>query len=91
MDNKIDETLCPLCREENGCMAHSDESCWCNDVTVPQELIDLVPEAQQRKACICRFCIEKFNANRVAFTAKIRNESGDVASLRKIDITQVQS
>lgn len=72
MSIEIDETLCPLCREENGCMAHSETRCWCNDVTVPQALLDLVPGAQQRQACICRLCIEKFNGNPVEFAAKLR-------------------
>ena len=72
MQLKIDETICPLCREENGCMAHSDSRCWCVDVKVPQALIDLVPEALQRKACICRSCIEEFNNNQAEFIVKLR-------------------
>ena len=73
MHTKIDETICPLCREENGCMAHSDSRCWCVDLTVPQALLDLVPEAQQGQACVCRSCIEKFNKNPVEFAAKLQN------------------
>ena len=80
MHTKIDETICPLCRKENGCMAHSDSRCWCVGLTVPQALLGLVPEAQQGQACICRSCIEEFNNNQVEFIVK----------LRKFTSTQVQ-
>ncbi|MCF6265639.1 MAG: cysteine-rich CWC family protein [Desulfuromusa sp.] len=72
MQPKIDETICPLCWRGNGCMAHSDSRCWCVDLTVPHALIDLVPEAQQGHACICRACIEEFNNNQAEFIAKLR-------------------
>ncbi len=70
MSHPIDKTLCPFCRQPNGCMLHTDERCWCMEVTVPQGLIELVPPALQRQACICRVCIEKYTADPAAFVAE---------------------
>ena len=61
MTDHLNENICPLCGNPNNCMAHSEQRCWCIDVKVPKELIDLVPAPQQGKACICLDCIEKFN------------------------------
>ncbi len=63
MTNTNNEALCPLCHKENGCMAGGLERCWCHDVTVPQALLDLVPEPLRNQACICRSCIEKFTSS----------------------------
>ncbi len=60
MLDKISEMICPICGRDNNCMAHSNESCWCNDVEIPQELLDLVPESKMKKACICLNCIQDF-------------------------------
>ena len=68
---KVDPNMCPLCGEENNCMANSAERCWCNDVTVPQALLDLVPVNLRDKACICRSCIKNFNDYTVEFIAKM--------------------
>ncbi|MFK5892718.1 MAG: cysteine-rich CWC family protein [Pseudomonadota bacterium] len=58
----MDQTNCPLCQAKNNCMANSKEICWCNDINITQELLDLVPDQLKRKSCICHSCIEKFNA-----------------------------
>ncbi|PLY01437.1 MAG: hypothetical protein C0622_07315 [Desulfuromonas sp.] len=60
MTTPIDEKACPLCGNDNGCKMHTEESCWCNDVTFPQGLIDRVPPELQRKACICRACVDAY-------------------------------
>ncbi len=60
MLDKIDEKICPICGKDNNCMAHRYEPCWCNDVEIPQELLDMVPESKKRKACICLKCIQDF-------------------------------
>ncbi len=72
MNNESDETTCPLCHQGNGCMTHSKESCWCNSVTVPQDLLDLVAEAHRGRVCICRPCIDKFNNNPVEFVVSLQ-------------------
>jgi len=60
MLDKISETVCPICGKDNKCMAHTNEPCWCNDVEIPQELLELVPESKKKKACICLKCIQNF-------------------------------
>ena len=56
----MDINICPICKTENKCMAHSDKPCWCNDVKVPKELLDKITEDLSGKVCICRKCIESF-------------------------------
>jgi hypothetical protein len=70
MPEIVNETLCPLCHAPNNCMAHREESCWCNGVTFPGELLALVPEHQQRKACICLTCLQAYIADPLDFTRK---------------------
>ena len=54
------EKICPLCGKPNNCMAELKERCWCNDVKIPLELLERVPDALKRKSCICIECITKF-------------------------------
>lgn len=58
MSSQIDEKLCPLCGEENGCK--KDSSCWCHEIKIPKELLDMVDEDKRGKACICKSCVEKY-------------------------------
>ncbi len=53
--------ICPLCQAQNNCMAYSETPCWCNNIKVPQELIDLVADELKGKTCICLACIQAFN------------------------------
>ena len=55
--------LCPLCGQPNGCamQAAKDQGtpvgvCWCVNVSFSPELLARVPQAAQRKACICQAC-----------------------------------
>jgi len=66
----MNENICPICQTKNKCMAHNEKPCWCNNVKIPQKLIDLVPENQQTKSCICLSCIEKYNAAEAEEKAK---------------------
>jgi len=66
MIDKTDDTICPFCGKQNQCMAHVKAACWCNEIHVPQKLIDIVPE-NKGKACICRSCILLFKENPVKF------------------------
>ena len=63
MINTVNEKICPFCKGQNKCLAHTDASCWCNDVEVPISLTDLVPSELKRKTCICLSCIEAYNDN----------------------------
>ena len=63
----ISESNCPICGKDNNCMAHSGEPCWCNEVKIPQELLDLIPNDKKQKVCICLKCIQNFKDNPVKF------------------------
>lgn len=65
----INPTYCPFCKERNSCQVENINTCWCNNTTIPQALIDLVPTPYQNKSCICFACIAIFNENPVSFKA----------------------
>ncbi len=60
---KIDQSICPLCQQDNGCEANTGKKCWCADVVIPKLLLDLVPVAQRGQACICRACIDRYGTD----------------------------
>lgn len=60
MDMKAEDKCCPLCGKSNNCQ-HGQGGCWCERVTVPKHVLDLVPEDKRGKACICKSCIEKYS------------------------------
>jgi hypothetical protein len=60
---KPDPSRCPLCGAGNGCAmvrqratGQPQPPCWCTQATFAPELLARVPEAAQRKACICAAC-----------------------------------
>ncbi|WP_236939184.1 cysteine-rich CWC family protein [Evansella clarkii] len=55
------ENKCPLCGKNNDCNVAGD--CWCSRETFPEEILALVPEPQQRKACICINCLKEYKKN----------------------------
>ena len=69
---KLIESICPICGKDNNCMAHSNEPCWCNEMEIPKELLDLIPQDKKQKACICLKCIQDFKKNPKKFISKIR-------------------
>ncbi len=58
-------------------MVHSEASCWCENITVPKALLDLVPEKQKGKACICLSCITAFNLDPVGFAHQISSKKSE--------------
>jgi hypothetical protein len=58
MDNKY----CPICGQENHCMAGTAEQghCWCDQEDFPMGILELVPEESRRKHCICKQCVDKY-------------------------------
>ena len=70
----MSENICPFCHADNNCMAHSGAPCWCNQVTVPQELLDLLPEKNKGHACICLSCLQAFHENPRMFADTRRNQ-----------------
>lgn len=63
----LNPKVCPFCKKENGCMAHTQEACWCNEIEVPLELRAHIPEHLKMKACICKECILLFKNDPKAF------------------------
>ncbi len=51
---------CPLCGGNNDCQADNPDGCWCQNLTVPQSLLDQIPEGEKGQSCICRDCILKY-------------------------------
>ncbi|WP_166371846.1 cysteine-rich CWC family protein [Psychromonas sp. SA13A] len=70
MTEQTNQAACPLCLQTNGCDVAAKQGCWCNDLPVPQELLNLLPEALKNKSCICRQCIVSFNENPSLFLKK---------------------
>ncbi|MGX9136025.1 cysteine-rich CWC family protein [Rummeliibacillus sp. JY-2-4R] len=58
---QIDEKYCPICGEENHCMAGTSEQdhCWCKNVKISKEVLKLVPVEMKGKYCICQNCSTK--------------------------------
>ncbi|WP_264849469.1 cysteine-rich CWC family protein [Clostridium omnivorum] len=55
-----EERICPICGKDNNCQ-HGQGGCWCDNIKVPKQVLDLVPEDKKGKACICKACIEKYS------------------------------
>ncbi|WP_256760293.1 cysteine-rich CWC family protein [Cohnella sp. WQ 127256] len=61
-ENKhVDGKHCPLCGSHNQCSVESGD-CWCFHKKVPLELRDRIPKELRGKVCLCRKCVEQFNA-----------------------------
>ncbi|WP_421924442.1 cysteine-rich CWC family protein [Paenibacillus luteus] len=39
-------------------------NCWCFYEKFPQELLQQLPDEQRGKACICKSCLDTFQASR---------------------------
>lgn len=54
---------CPLCGEENNCMAGAGEhgTCWCDkEGGFPKGILELVPLESKGMHCICKKCVNKY-------------------------------
>jgi hypothetical protein len=63
LSDRVDATSCPLCGQANRCVMEVEKDtgqpqppCWCMQVDFARELLDQVPPALQRRACICAAC-----------------------------------
>lgn len=59
----INKSICPICGKPNNCsyeMGLSHGSCWCENIEVPKELREQIPESLRGKACICKECVIKY-------------------------------
>jgi hypothetical protein len=74
-----DAHACPLCGGSNGCRlaacGDAGVGCWCHNVNIPAGLIAQVPARSRDRACICRDCVETFQAERTP--GRIRLLPGD--------------
>ncbi|MBP7453432.1 MAG: cysteine-rich CWC family protein [Ottowia sp.] len=59
----VDPARCPLCGGSNGCSMEQARAtgqapapCWCMQASFAPELLDRVPAAARRMACICARC-----------------------------------
>lgn len=69
----VDSKICPFCKNENLCEAHIlNNNCWCNNIKVPIELRDYVPDSLKMRACICKECILSFKENSDSFLKKYK-------------------
>jgi hypothetical protein len=59
---------CPLCGEPNHCgikaVKEDQTNCWCFFEKFPQELLQQLPDGQRGKSCICKSCLDAFQASR---------------------------
>ena len=67
MKTQINDKICPFCKNQNECMAHSENPCWCIDLKIPSELTELVPVDLKHKSCICISCINLFKEDPKTF------------------------
>lgn len=54
---------CPICGEENKCMARTAEkgNCWCDaEGGFPKGIFELVPIESRGQHCICKKCVDQY-------------------------------
>ncbi|WP_279326059.1 cysteine-rich CWC family protein [Bacillus sp. FJAT-47783] len=59
----LENKYCPICGEENKCMAGTQEqwNCWCGKQgTFPKGIFEFVPTESNGKHCICENCVNTF-------------------------------
>ncbi|MEG3753151.1 cysteine-rich CWC family protein [Psychromonas arctica] len=75
----MSEKNCPLCLQENHCDVVAKQGCWCNKVTVPQALLDLIDEQAKNKHYICNVCISRFISDPDSFYNKQASKKVDLS------------
>lgn len=60
MVNKVNESICPLCKQANRCDVQSPQGCWCMNTQVPAELLAKVPDELKGVTCVCNVCIANY-------------------------------
>ncbi|KGJ97421.1 cysteine-rich CWC family protein [Colwellia psychrerythraea] len=61
MIKRVNDSICPLCKQSNRCDVKSNKGCWCMNTKVPAALLAQVPVEFKAKTCICNSCIEHYN------------------------------
>lgn len=60
--------ICPICKKENKCavvMGTDPKKCWCMDIKVPKGLLELIPDEDRGKSCVCKSCIEAYKKGKI--------------------------
>jgi hypothetical protein len=59
----VDPSRCPLCGAGNGCAMEAERAtgekqppCWCTRVDFNRDVLEAIPPAARRRACICEAC-----------------------------------
>ncbi|SHF68401.1 Cysteine-rich CWC [Marinomonas polaris DSM 16579] len=58
---------CPFCLTDNGCALDDSQTCWCFNVTVPDDMVALIPSQQKGSVCVCLQCIEFYSTDKLGF------------------------
>ncbi len=81
MKTITEPSLCPLCGHANDCQLCTTEAykgpCWCQEASIPQDLLARVPAAQRNQACICRTCVQAYHREVAASRPAPRVVPGD--------------
>ncbi len=60
--DEVDPCRCPLCGGANACGVESTRPCWCAGECFPAGLLARVPAQARNRACICKACVEAYQA-----------------------------
>lgn len=63
--------ICPFCKARNDCQVHGKGPCWCADLNIPPDLLELVPSRMKNRTCICLTCLQDYQADPAAFILKV--------------------
>ena len=67
---KFSQKLCPFCKKDNNCMVVKAQACWCMDIGIPKELVELIKDNKE-KSCICKTCVLEYKKDKEAFIKKL--------------------
>ncbi|WP_312567197.1 cysteine-rich CWC family protein [Comamonas sp.] len=59
MTSALNPLACPLCGQANQCAVAAGlpaQSCWCMQQRIAPEVLERIPAAQRRQACVCPAC-----------------------------------
>lgn len=60
------DQICPICQQPNQCVISrgrgSINDCWCMrlEEKIPDELLNMVPDDQRGKTCVCENCLQRY-------------------------------
>ena len=74
MPINLDDSICPLCQQNNRCDVQAQQGCWCMKTEVPTALLDKVPDSLKGKKCICNACIERFEQQKLVINSKVQEK-----------------